>query len=115
MEVPQRLLEECTQLLRQLMDDDTRNDVGGAYLGEEFLREVTGLYYEMRKTLKNNKLVVRKRAINGGPEYWWVGRGQGKRFTPYRDEYGGMEHGYCSRSKAHAERICAEIEERLHV
>lgn len=59
----------------------------------------------------DNALVVRKRTFYG-VECWWIGRGSGKRFTLYGDIYAPTGYGF--RSKAKAEKIAAEIDERLH-
>jgi hypothetical protein len=56
-------------------------------------------------------LVVRKRVMHGR-ELWWIGRGNGKNFVAYADIYAPTGYGFSSRAKA--EKIATEIEERLH-
>lgn len=55
-------------------------------------------------------LVVRKRQYHGLPLHW-IGRGKGKDFRPYSDVFAPTGYGF--RSKAKAEQIASEIEERL--
>lgn len=58
----------------------------------------------------SDELVVRKRIMHGR-ELWWIGRGNGKNFTAYADIYAPTGYGFKSRAKA--EKIATEIEERL--
>lgn len=60
--------------------------------------------------MSTEPLVVRKRTLYG-VECWWIGRGRGKQFTLYADIYAPTGYGF--RSKAKAEKIAVEIEERL--
>lgn len=56
------------------------------------------------------ELVVRKRQYHGISLYW-IGRGSGKEFRPYHDIFAPTGYGF--KSKAKAEKIASEIEERL--
>lgn len=58
----------------------------------------------------NTDLVVRRRIMHGR-ELWWIGRGKGKDFVFYADVYAPTGYGF--KSKAKAEKIAKEIEERL--
>jgi hypothetical protein len=58
----------------------------------------------------NDGLVVRKRIMHAR-ELWWIGRGNGKNFVAYADIYAPTGYGFASRAKA--EKIATEIEERL--
>lgn len=62
----------------------------------------------MQKSIE--PLVVRKRTIHN-QELYWIGRGARNNFALYCDIYAPTGYGF--KSKAKAERIATEIEERL--
>ena len=71
------------------------------------LADIESAIAQYRRT---HRLVARKRTAHG-QELYWIGRGKGRNFVFYADVHAPTGYGF--RSKAKAEQIASEIEERL--